>query len=163
MRTPRQWRLDSLAESWAGKILVDHFHFCLLPLSGLTSRCNLNQRMAKRHSNGNSRFWMCHPNTVYQFEWFHALWEGLTDDYGNFCLCCSLVFTEFDKPAITPALGSFGLPQDSTARLSEWADDSMQYIAAMLSLRDRFYSVARELCAQQRFKLKLLDFSLKLL
>src|SRR3989304_5530127 len=119
--------------------------------------------MAKRHSNGNNRFWMGYPNPVYQFECFHALREGLADDYGNFCLCCSLVFTEFDKPAVAPAFGSFGLPQDSTAGLAERADDSMQYISTIFALRDRFDYVAGKFRVQQRFKLKLLNLTLKLL
>jgi hypothetical protein len=50
------------------------------------------------------------PDSVYQIERLHALWEHLADDDGDFCLGRPLIVAKFDQPAVAPILGSLGFP-----------------------------------------------------
>src|SRR3990172_8341811 len=94
------------------RLLVDHFHLGLLAFSGLASRSNLNKGMTEHCCDGNCRARMCHPDTIYQFERFNVLWQGLADNNRDISLRCTLVFPAFWQPAVAPVFGSFRLPQD---------------------------------------------------
>src|SRR3984957_14541614 len=156
-------RLDPLAESRTGQILIDHFGFRLLPFGSLPRQLDLQQRVAqdRRHRQHASR--MGDPHAIDQVEGFDALRQHAAHENANLGLGGTLVFPQLREPRVAPIPGSLGLPQNRAAELPARALDALHDIAAELALRHRLDAVERKLRAQQSLQLELLNLALKLL